>query len=62
MFWLEANSQMHQLLTVKYPADLEESPEAAPEEEASINVLAEDLECEAGLELADMSGGRLSGN
>lgn len=39
----EVKSQMRQFLAAQYPADLEKSPAGAPEEVASIEVLAGDL-------------------
>lgn len=43
----EEKSKVRQFLAIQYPADLEESPVAAPEEAASIGVFAVDLEGEA---------------
>lgn len=44
MSLLEASSQVRQLLAAQYPFNLEDSPAAAPEEAASIDVLFDDLD------------------
>lgn len=52
----EAKWRKFEFLETKYPADLEEYLPAAPEELASINVLAGDLHHEADWDLAHVTG------
>lgn len=52
----EARSQVRKLLATHYLLDLEKSPVVAPEEVATIDVLAGDLDGEANLDLANLKG------
>lgn len=57
MSLLEAKSQVSQFLAALYPVDPENSLAAPPEEMASLNLLAGELEVETNWDLAHLTGG-----
>lgn len=57
MFLSEERSQALQFLAARYPTDLENSLMAGPEEMVNIDVFADNLGCEADLDLLSLAAG-----